>query len=133
MMNKFNDESLMEDRASKNAPCISNFLNQELPIKKKHIKYTNMASGSINKIDEIENINEDISVLVFDIEEEGNDDSSNMNEINIDDKEKDEEVVTLEVKKEKIEASKNKTKPTSARVSTRKKKPTNKSKACSKK
>ena len=92
-----------------------------------------MASGSINKIDEIENINEDISVLVFDIEEEGNDDSSNMNEINIDDKEKDEEVVTLEVKKEKIEASKNKAKPISTRVSTRKKKPTNKSKGYGKK
>ena len=133
MMNKFNNELLMEDKAPKNVLCISDFLNQESPIKKKHIKYVNITSSGINNIDEMENINEDTSVLVFDIEEEGNDDSGNTNEINIDDKQKDEEVATLEVKKEKIEASKNKTKPTSARVSTRKKKPTNKSKACSKK
>ena len=133
MINKFNNELLMEDRAPKNVPCINDFLNQESPIKKKYTKYVNMASGGINNIDEMENINEDTSVLVFDIEEEGNDDSGNTNEINIDDKQKDEEVATLEVKKEKIEASKNKAKPTSARVSTRNKKPVNKSKACSKK
>ena len=102
MMNKFNNELLIEDKVLKNVPCISDFLNQESPIKKKHANYVNMTSGGINNIDEIENINEDTSVLVFNIEEEGIDDSSNANEINIDDKEKDEEVITLEVKKEKL-------------------------------
>ena len=115
----------MEESGTINAPCFSDLINQEYPVNNNNLKVVNMTDDGIENVEPLKKKKVYNTVLVYDIEEEGNDlntnyDIGNPKRDSLEDV--DEDVTSYKEKEEKIVFAKKKPKAKSARESKKKKK-----------